>query len=79
MPALSEQAREALDEATWHAQVAASGFRTLDLVGGYDQCKWRLPLIVDALNRLAEHLGVETVAAVAGSAVTGRHPPEATT
>lgn len=32
-----------------------------------------------ALNRLAEHLGVETVAAAAGSAVSGRHPRGAST
>ena len=52
------QARQALDEARWHAEIAASSFGRLDLIGGYDQAKWRLPLIVDALARLDDALDV---------------------
>ena len=53
-----ERIRGLLYEAQWHARLGMGAFKTLDILKGYDQARWRLDCIDSLLTDIDNALDV---------------------
>lgn len=53
-----EQIRDRIHAALFHAEIGVNGYKTLDLLKGYDMGKWRIQEALQALTGVDDALDV---------------------